>query len=840
MGSVYRGHDLQTREAVAIKLLRPEVLLHEPTMIERFRREGEALRKLNHPNIVRMIDAFQDGNDHYIVMEYMPGSLRALMKAQERLPLARALSIGIELADALTRAHHLKIIHRDIKPDNVLLAADGTPRLTDFGIARAADDLQITTGQFVGTPVYVAPEVIQGSPADERSDIWSFGVLLWEMLIGRPPFGGEQLISTLNAILHNPLPDLRQLDPNIPESLAYLLARLLEKNPALRPNSIRRVGAELETIVRTLDGAALPPDNFSNTLLLDGTRFGTPTPITNIAAAPNNLPTHATPFIGRTADVHEVLSLLDGTECRLITLIGSGGMGKTRLSIQVAQQRIASYMDGVFFVALAPISQPQHIVNVINEAIGFSPAGNGNAEDQLIDYLAPRQMLLILDNFEHVLDGAELVGNLLERAANVKIIATSREPLNLQGEWLYTMRGLEYPDSANDPDLENYSAIQLFVQGARRAKRDFSLQADKAYVVQIAKLVDGMPLGLELAAAWLKRTSAARVAEEIAQNFDFLATTARNVTERHRSLRAVFDYSWKLLNAEEAQLLAALSVFKGGFTEEAAKAVCKATLGQLSSLIDKSLLRIDSTERYTLHEMIRQYAAEKLRVSEQEAAVRDAHAAFYARLLAARLPAILGAEQLAALDMIVSEMENVRQAWHWLIERRQFATADQMLEPLYYTYRIRSYGRDAWENFTLALDALEREPESRERDIWFARTLTRRTWFTHMVQEHGHELTAQYQIAVDLLRKYDAPVDLCFTLCYYGVFHHHHETGMAALYEALKLAQTVHFESGELLALIFLARLTVGEESHDFNQKALKLVVRSDRVQGILAASNLG
>jgi serine/threonine protein kinase/tetratricopeptide (TPR) repeat protein len=831
MGSVYRGHDLETGSAIAIKLLRPEVVLREPEMLERFRREGEALQKLNHPNIVRMIAALQEGDDHYIVMEYMPGSLRALLKAQGRLSIARTLSIGIELADALTRAHHLKIIHRDIKPDNVLLAPDGTPRLTDFGIARAADQMQITTGQFVGTPVYVAPEVVQGKPSDERADSWSFGVLLWEMLTGTPPFLGEQLISTLNAILQSPLPDIRESVPEIPESLASLLTHLLQKNPDHRPASIRRIGAELETIIRSLDGTPLQPDNLSQTLLLDGSRFNTPTPITNVAAPPHNLPTHTTPFIGRTEDVSELLRLVDDRDCRLITLVGAGGMGKTRLSIQVAQQRIAAFVDGVFFAALAPISQPQHIVNAINEALGFNPAGNGTPQEQLIGYLAPRQLLLILDNFEHVLEGAEFVGEILDHAPNVKIIATSREALNLQGEWLHTMRGLEVPPTADAPHLEGYSAIALFLQAARRVKRDFALEANRVPVVRIARLVDGMPLGLELAAAWLKTTTAARIADEIARNFDFLATTARNVTERHRSLRAVFDYSWKLLTPDEARILAALAVFKGGFTESAAKAICGATLNQLSSLIDKSLLRIDSSERYTLHEMVRQYAAEKLHESGQEQAVRDAHADHYSRFVASYQRAIETDGMVRALDAISTEMDNIRQAWTHAVERGQFAVTDHMLEALYYTYRIRSFGQDAWDNFGMAMAALEQLPESPQRDIWYARLLARRSWFTFIVLKYGQKPVPNFKQAADLLRKHNARRDLTFALSYYGVFTHERAESIAALQEALTICREIGYLEGEVLALIFLSRRTVGDESRQYNKQALAIARRVRNVE---------
>jgi DNA-binding SARP family transcriptional activator len=251
MGNVYRGIDTQRGEPVAIKMLKPEIVASNPDLVARFVREGEALRQLNHPNIVKLLGAAEQDGRHYLVMEYVDGgSLQDLLKRDSSLSISRVLEIALDLADALTRAHRLNIIHRDLKPANVLLAQDGTPRLTDFGIARLTDSPQITeTGLLVGTINYLSPEGCDGQPLDERADIWAFGAVLFEMLTGDQPFKGETVSTILAAIMTQPTPDLNQYRSDIPPALADLVYRMLVKDPEQRIASVRLVGAELEAIL---------------------------------------------------------------------------------------------------------------------------------------------------------------------------------------------------------------------------------------------------------------------------------------------------------------------------------------------------------------------------------------------------------------------------------------------------------------------------------------------------------------------------------------------------------------------------------------------------------------
>jgi len=249
MGTVYRGIDRQTGNRVAIKHLRADIT--DSQKVERFKREGEILRRLNHPNIVQLLDAVESNGQHYLIMELIEGgSLRESLDRTPRLEIQQVLSLAIEIVDALTRAHHLKVIHRDIKPANVLLAADGTPRLTDFGIARIAESDITKSGIVIGTLNYISPEILQGKSADRCSDVWSFGVMLFEMVTGTLPFKGDQHVGTvIHSILNDPVPDIESLRSDVPIDLIDLIYRMLAKEPAKRIPGFRLVGVELESIL---------------------------------------------------------------------------------------------------------------------------------------------------------------------------------------------------------------------------------------------------------------------------------------------------------------------------------------------------------------------------------------------------------------------------------------------------------------------------------------------------------------------------------------------------------------------------------------------------------------
>jgi predicted ATPase/DNA-binding XRE family transcriptional regulator len=332
-------------------------------------------------------------------------------------------------------------------------------------------------------------------------------------------------------------------------------------------------------------------------LLNDSAETLAPAPVAlPMVAAPRrlrvNLPTPTTALVGRAAELDELDRLLHNPDCRLLTLTGPGGIGKTRLAIEATARQAAGFADGAAFVALASVAAPDLIAPAIADALGFSFYGQANPTGQLIDFLQEKALLLLLDNFEHLVDAADLLVELLQRAPQIKLIVTSRERLNLQGEWVIELQGLPLPRAAdgwkNGDQLAGFddsAAVALFLQTARRTYAGFTLApADRAAVARICRLVDGMPLGIELAAAWVRVLPLNEIADEIARTLDFLAASARDLPARHRSLRAVFEHSWNLLTDAERIVMRRLSVFRGGFSRAAAAAVMRSQVqGQRSN-----------------------------------------------------------------------------------------------------------------------------------------------------------------------------------------------------------------------------------------------------------------
>ncbi|MCL4871241.1 MAG: protein kinase [Anaerolineae bacterium] len=715
-GELYQGEDRLTGQPVVIKRVRPELLTHNPEYMTRFQREGQLLSELNHPNIVKMLALFERGGHQHIVMEFVPGgSLRQLLEQRPQLPLEQALTIALELADALSRAHHLNIIHRDIKPENVLLAADGSPRLTDFGLARLRrDDSQITqAGLFIGSPAYMSPEALRGEEVDAHSDIWSFGVLLYEMLAGRRPFTGEQIAPLMVRILNDPLPEIGQFRSHIPAALVYLLRRMLMKNRQERIRSMRLVAAALESV---REGYPLAPEIRIDRLLpspahvptLREEPIFTPDVIRTPPPLPSgggfyNLPPQPTVFVGREKELSDLRQWLgEKTTHRLITIAGPGGMGKTRLALAAAQAVLDAFPDGVFFVPLASLTTAEHILSALLESLHVQPLSSKEPKEQVLTYLSQKQILLVMDNFEHLLDGADLVAEIGQAAPLVKILVTSRERLRLSLESVYALGGLAYPQEPPPPEgwseeqIAAFDALKLLQQRAQAMQVTLPLPfAEQAAMVRICHLVEGMPLALMLATSWLPLLSFKEIATEIARHLDFLEVEMRDLPERQRSMRATIDSSWKHLAAEEQQVFMKLAVFRGGFTRQAAQEVAGANLRTLRTLADKSLLALSRrgrdglSERYEIHELLRQYGAEALEKAGLADETRQQHSRYYLHWLQEHEPDIKGRNQIVALREIEADMENIRLAWQWALDHQLLPFLEAAMAPINYFFDLR-------------------------------------------------------------------------------------------------------------------------------------------------------
>ena len=384
----------------------------------------------------------------------------------------------------------------------------------------------------------------------------------------------------------------------------------------------------------------------------------------------HNLPAQTTPFWGRESEVSQLINMLVGDEHRLVTVVGPGGMGKTRLALQVAAsltEQADFFPGGVYLVSLAGVEIRDHLIATIADAIGCQFAGSQPPLDQLVRTLRPLSVLLVLDNFEQLLDEAPLLTNLLQDAPGITLLVTSRVRLNLYEEWSFDLRGLQIPDTLDAVDLAGYSAIQLFAERATRLQRQFSLQDEQDAVVQICRLLGGMPLAIELAACWVRAYSCHKILDEIQQDIDFLSTSMRNLPERHRSMRAAFEHSWRLMPEDERRAFARLSVFRGGFDYEAAEAVADVTPKMLEVLLDASMLFRQSGGRYQIHELLRQFGNEKLSKIRRVSNIHQKHSYYYAAYANQRELHQLTAQEHQALQEVTLEIENVRAGWQWAV-----------------------------------------------------------------------------------------------------------------------------------------------------------------------------
>jgi predicted ATPase/DNA-binding SARP family transcriptional activator len=537
----------------------------------------------------------------------------------------------------------------------------------------------------------------------ERERLRTLALAAWQQLIEQRIANGQP-----QAAIHG-AQRLLQLDPlheATHRQLMRLLAQSGQRSAAL---------THYETFCRLLhDELDAPPDE-TTVALSDEIREGVTrwqgdkmtdkSPLHRVTLSSiHSLPPQPTSFIGREAELAQIEKLLANPDCRLLTLLGVGGIGKTRLAIESArricepasvpipspQSPIPSspFPDGVCFVAVAPVEESTLLPVAIAQSLGL-PNSGGDLLVQIATYLQPQSLLLILDNFEQMVEGGETVAHLLRHAPGLKVLVTSRQRLRLMEEWLLPVSGLSSQSGVGD------EAGQLFLRSAQRVKPDFVADGQAEAIAAICRQVEGMPLALELAASWVRVMTCEAIARQIAANLDFLTSSLRNLPERHRSLRAVFDQSWRLLSAAEQRLLGRVTLFRGGWTLEEAAAVAEATPHLLGSLVDKGLLRTDAQGRFAIHELICQYAAEHLATSGEGDLLRRRHFTVYLTLARTADVQLRGPQAAIGYGRIDAERDNLRAAWEWALATENFEDAAWLGVALSHFWSVRVYFQEA-------------------------------------------------------------------------------------------------------------------------------------------------
>ncbi len=588
------------------------------------------------------------------------------------------LRVGVKIAGALESAHRLHIVHRDVKPANVMLTDYGEPALTDFGIAHMSGAFQTQSGIFTGSPAFTAPEVIHGESPDRASDVYGLAATLYCALTGHAAFerrGGEPVISQLKRITTEPVPDLAE--HGIAGDVAAVIDTALSRDPSDRP-SAAEFGQTLQNLQAdrglAVDGMAVHGT----------TRSGGGGPGSAVSAAPvrkrGNLPAPLAGFVGRQAELSELGTLISTS--RLVTLAGIGGVGKTTLALQAAREQVSLFDDGAWLVELGDLSDGSLLPGVAAAALGIRDRAARPLAEVMVENLAERESLIVLDNCEHVIDAAaELVETLLEGCPRLRILATSREVLGIGGEAVLPLSPLPYPDTDDLPirsSLARYDAVALFVERARTAEPHFTLtQQNAAAVARICAQLDGLPLAIELAAARLRAMSVDQIAERLIDRFGLLTRGRRGAPTRQQTLSWCIGWSYDRCTPQEQRLWARLSVFAGSFELDAAREICAEDLSaedlldELCALVDKSILirtEDDGAVRFRLLATLREYGKARIGTTDEYRRLQRRHLNWYQELVRQAHSEYFGKHQVRWINRCRREMSNLQEALQFSLE----------------------------------------------------------------------------------------------------------------------------------------------------------------------------
>ena len=697
-GVVYRCRQPHLDRTVAVKVLTSDL---DQANRERFLREQRIMGRLTgHPNIVNVLEAgVTNAGRPFIVMPYLPqSSLESHIRRDGPLPWTAVISLGINMASALETAHQSGILHRDVKPGNILFTDYGGQQLTDFGIAHLTGGFETGAGTLTGSPAFTAPEILLGKPASIAADIYSLGATLFCALTGHAPFerhSGEKVIAQFVRITTDPIPRLAGL--GIPDDVCAVVERSMSANPANRPTTAAALGVALQHTQRQ---HGYPVDEMAlNTAHPEHREHTPPTeePIADSAAriqprstvaeapspsntepthpafgnAPGNLSAELTSFVGRRQEIAAARKLL--TTARLLTLTGIGGVGKSRLARRIATDIRRVFDDAVWLVELGDLHDPDLLAEIVATSLRLRTDTGLPVEHILIQHLASRRLLLVLDNCEQIISAvARLTETLLRACPDLRILATSREPIGIQGEVALRVPPLGIPEADKEPSLRGlpqYDAVQLFADRATAAVPTFAVREDnRVTVTRICQRLDGLPLPIELAAVRLRAMSAEQILARLTDRYQLLTSGGRNAPTRQQTLRLCIDWSYDLCTPQERTLWSRLSIFAGSFELDAAEAICgrdfapQLLLDLVSSLVDKSILSREdagTVVRYRLLDTLREYGRGKLPQAELDE-LRRQHCDWYSQLAMQAEAEWLSSYQATWIARLDREQTNLR------------------------------------------------------------------------------------------------------------------------------------------------------------------------------------
>ncbi|MEK6283702.1 MAG: tetratricopeptide repeat protein [Acidobacteriota bacterium] len=753
MGEVYLAEDTRLRRKIALKLLSSSCT-KDDDRVRRFRQEASAASALNHPNILTIHEVGQTNSIHFMATEFIEGeTLRARLTRGPML-LKESLSAGVQIASALAAAHAAGIVHRDIKPENIMLRRDGYIKVLDFGLAKLAEkdvqkpdsDLEEVTrillntspGMIMGTVTYMSPEQTLGKQVDTRTDIWSLGVVLFEMISGRVPFTGATMSHVMVAIQDDEPLSLGQHSNELPAELNDIVNKALMKDPEQRYQTAEDIFADLKALEGELEFKD-KLDRAAQRGTSSGAFVAGPlSPGETAVNVPNNLPVQLTPLIGRNTEALAVKKQLLREDVRLLTLTGPGGTGKTRLCLQVAADLLGVFPDGVFFVPLAAINDPNLVASTIAQTLGVKEVAGSDLMERLKEYLRERQILLAIDNFEQVVAAAPLLAELLNSARKLRVLMTSRSRLRITGEHEFAVPPLALPtagQAVTPATLRRCAAVELFVERATAVKPAFALTDENARaVVEICQRLDGLPLAIELAAARIKVLPPRALLARLESRLKLLMGGARDLPSRQQTMRGAIAWSYELLNEGEKKLFRGLSVFAGGCELEAAEAVCTEAgdleidvLDGVSSLIDKSLLQqkegVNAEPRFTMLETITEYGLEQLTASLEAGALRRRHADFFLKMAEKAETELLGSQQDTWLDKLEIEHGNFRGAMRWAEENSEAEIGLRLAVALWRFWEMRGYLAEGRERLSALLSLAGGPTKARIKALYAAGVL---------------------------------------------------------------------------------------------------------------------